>query len=98
MSNNRINDSVFDISIADSTGKILKQVQNTKTADGLDSFGYLEKGIITLNNLTAEGTISVNVAQKDVVEGFVRGENKTAGPVTFENNYVRTSQTAQAED
>lgn len=97
MSNNRINDSVFDISVTDSTGKVLKQVTNTKTADGLDSFGYVESGMIKIDNLTTEGTISVNVAQKGVIEGFVRGENQTAGTVTFENNYVRTSPTAQAE-
>lgn len=97
MSNNRINDSLFDISIADSTGKVLAEAKDTKTADGVDSFGYTEKGIITLDNLTAEGTISVNIAQKGVVEGFVRGDNQTTGTVTFENNYIRTSETSQAE-
>ena len=97
MSNNRINDSIFDVSITDSTGKTLAETKDTKTADGLDSFGYTEKGIIRLENLTAEGTISVNVAQKEFVEGFVQGANQTAGTVTFENNYIRTSPTAEAE-
>lgn len=97
MSNNRINDSVFDIDITDSNGNILAETKDTKTADGLDSFGYTEKGIIKFDNLTAEGTIYVNLAQKEFVEGFVQGENQTAGTVSFENNYIRTSPTAQAE-
>lgn len=87
-SNNRINGSTFDVTVTDSKGLKLAEVKNEATDEGKDTFGYPENGIITLDGLQAEGTISVEVNQTGVVDGFIRGDNQTTGTLTFENNYT----------
>lgn len=97
MSNNRINGSKFDITVKDSSGTTLAQVNNRNTDRLPDSFGYEEDGVITINGLKAEGTISVNVNQTSITEGFIRGDNQTAGVITFDNNYVKQSTVSKPE-
>ena len=97
LSNTRINGSKFDITVTDSNGTTLAQVNDRDTNRLPDSFGYEEDGVITINGLKAEGTISVNVNQTSIVEGFIRGDNQTTGLLTFENNYVKQSDTSKPE-
>lgn len=85
---NRINDSVFDIRIKNSNENIIKERLDATTGRVQDSFGYEEDGVIVINGLQTEGTVTVELQQKVIAEGFIEGDNQVAGTVTFENQFL----------
>lgn len=96
-STNRINGSTFNITVKDSNGTTIAETINRQTAKMPDSFGYSEEGIIVLSGLKAEGTISVDISQTGLVDGFVRGDNQTTGTLTFENTFVKETDESKPE-
>lgn len=96
-SNTRINDVPFDIKIRDENGAIIET--QAKTSSVPNSFGYKENGVILINNLDFVGKVYVEVNQDEVLDGYIKGNNKTTGIVSFENTFVpRTDEPGSEAD
>lgn len=91
----RINGSIFQVEVIDSTGATHKQVTGTtrdieRTINGRTFIS--EKGVMKVTGIKAKDEVTIALNQTETATGYVYGSNKISGNVKINTEYISSSE------